>query len=63
VDAAVIAKQAYETKQIKELFRSPEAKTNMEAVVTETEQQHDGLAAAVKAAFVPVIYKITISAE
>jgi lysophospholipase L1-like esterase len=29
VDAAVAAKQAYETKQIKEIFRSPEAKSEM----------------------------------
>ena len=32
VDAAVAAKQAYETRQIKQVFRSPEAKTDMEGV-------------------------------
>ena len=30
VDAAVAAKQAFETRQIKQAFRSPEAKTDME---------------------------------
>ena len=62
VDAAVAAKQAYETKQIKQTFRSPEAKTEMEGVATRTEQERAPLAAAIKAAFVPVTHTIKIEA-
>ena len=60
VDAAVAAKQAYETKQIKQSFRSPEAKTDMEGVAARTEQEREPLAAAIKAAFVPVTHTIKI---
>ena len=60
VDAAIAAKQAYETKQIKELFRSPEAKTDMEGVVDKTEVERARLEAAIKAAFVPVNHTLRI---
>jgi len=60
VDAAIAAKQAYETKQIKERFRSPEAKSNMEAVAAETEQQREPLAQAVSASFIPVTHTLKI---
>jgi hypothetical protein len=60
-DAAVAAKEAYETKQIKQLFRSPEAKKDMEGVAVQTEQERAPLAAAIKAAFVPVTHTITIA--
>lgn len=60
VDAAVVAKQEYETRQIKESFRSPEARTNMEAVAARTEQERAPLAEAIKAAFVPVTYELKI---
>ncbi len=63
VDAAVAAKQAYETKQIKERFRSPEAKANMEAVAAQTEKEREPLAAAIKAAFVPVTHTIKIEPQ
>ena len=63
VDEAVLAKQAYETKQIKKEFRSPEAKASMEAVVARTEQERAPLAAAIKAAFVPVTHTIKITAQ
>lgn len=63
VDAAVAAKQAYETKQIKELFRSSEAMTNMENVVTASEKERQKLVAAINAAFVPVTHAIKIIAE
>jgi hypothetical protein len=63
VDAAVAAKQAYETRQIKQLFRSPEAKTNMEAVVAQSEQERERLLGAVQAAFVPVTHTLVISPE
>jgi hypothetical protein len=62
VDAAVAAKQAYETKQIKQAFRSPEAKTDMEGVSARTEQEREPLAAAIRAAFVPVTHTIKIAA-
>jgi lysophospholipase L1-like esterase len=62
VDAAVAAKQAYETKQIKQAFRSPEVKTDMDGVVAKTESEREPLAAAIRAAFVPVTHTITIVA-
>jgi lysophospholipase L1-like esterase len=51
---AVAEKQAYETKQIKTLFRSPEAKKDMEAVVKSSQVEFDRLAAALKAVIKPV---------
>jgi lysophospholipase L1-like esterase len=51
---AVEEKQAYETKQIKTLFRSPEAKKDMEAVVKSSQVEFDRLAAALKAVVKPV---------
>jgi hypothetical protein len=63
VDAAVAAKQAYETKQIKQEFRSPEAKADMEAIAAKTETEREPLVAAIKTAFVPVTHTIKISAE
>ncbi len=63
VDAAVAAKQAFETKQIKQLFRSPEAKTDMEAVAARSEKERQPLAEAIQAAFVPVTHTLRIAAE
>ena len=60
VDAAVAAKQAFETRQIKKLFRSPEAKTDMANVVGTSESERAKLVSAIKEAFVPVTYKLTI---
>jgi len=51
---AVGDKQAYETKQIKTIFRSPEAKKDMEAVVKSSQVEFDRLAAALKAVVKPV---------
>jgi hypothetical protein len=51
---AVAEKQAYETKQIKTLFRSPEAKKDMEAVVKSSQVEFDRLAAALQATLKPV---------
>jgi lysophospholipase L1-like esterase len=62
VDAAVAAKQAYETKQIKQVFRSPEAKADMEAVAEKTEKERQPLADAIKGAFEPVTHTIKIEA-
>lgn len=63
VDAAIAAKQAYETKQIKEAFRSAEAKTDMEAVASRTERERTPLADAIHTAFVPVVHTLAIDPE
>jgi lysophospholipase L1-like esterase len=63
VDAAVAAKQAYETRQIKESFRSPQAKTDMEGVATRTEREREPLAQAIRTAFVPVTHTLKIEPE
>lgn len=60
VDEAVAAKQAYETKQIKESFHSAEASSDMTAVVAKTEAERAPLASAIQAAFVPVTHTIKI---
>lgn len=63
VDKAVAAKQSYETKQIKQSFRSPEAKQDMNAVVEKTEAERSKLADAIKSAFVPVTHTLRITPE
>ncbi len=63
VEAAVAAKQNYETQQIKGAFRSPEAKADMEGVAARTEAERAPLAAAIKTAFVPVTHTIKIEAQ
>lgn len=51
---AVADKQAYETTQIQTLFRSKEAKADMESVVNSSEAEHAHLAAILKALVKPV---------
>jgi lysophospholipase L1-like esterase len=63
VDSAVAAKQAFETKQIKQIFRSPGAKIDMEGVAVETEKERAPLAEAIQNAFVPVTHTIKIVPE
>jgi hypothetical protein len=63
VDSAVAAKQAFETKQIKQMFRKPEAKTDMEGVAAETEKERSPLAEAIHNAFLPVTHTIKILPE
>jgi lysophospholipase L1-like esterase len=63
VDSAVAAKQAFETKQIKQIFRSSGAKIDMEGVAAETEKERTPLAEAIHAAFVPVTHVIKIVPE
>ena len=68
--AAVAAKQAYETREMKTLFRQTGTPkpgiqaiaAHTEAIVAETEKEHDTLAAAVSAAVVPVTHVIKITA-
>jgi hypothetical protein len=63
VDSAVIAKQAFETKQIKQIFRGPGAKIDMEGVAAESEKERTRLAEAIQTAFMPVNHTIKIMAE
>ena len=62
VDAAVAAKQNFETTQIKQLFRSPEAQRDMEAVVAKSEKERTPLAEAIARSMVPVTHVIKITA-
>jgi hypothetical protein len=63
VDAAVTAKQNYETHQIKDIFNGPEFKLEPDAMVKLTERVRAPLANAIKSAFVPVTHTIKIEAE
>lgn len=71
VDAAVAAKQEFETKEIKQDFRPQnnphptydEIVDRTEKVLAEDEKTHGTLAAAVHDAFVPVTHVIKIEAE
>jgi hypothetical protein len=63
VDAAVAAKQEYETRQIKVMFHGPEAKTEMEALEKLTERVRTPLAEAIKKSFVPVTHTLHVRAE
>ena len=62
VDEAVAAKQAYETKQIKQVFHSKEARADMDKAVAQTEAERAPLVAAIAAAMVPVRHSILIQA-
>jgi lysophospholipase L1-like esterase len=70
VDAAVAAKQAYETGEMQKLFRGTSKGMNMkkitaqtDKVVGEAEKEHDALVAAVHSSFVPVTHVIKIEAQ
>lgn len=60
---AVGNKQAFETKQIKELFHGAEGKADMEGTVQRTEVEHARLAAELKASYAPVEHVIKIEAQ
>ncbi len=60
MDDAVAAKQAYETKQIKQVFHSKKAKANMDKAVADTEAERSPLAAAIANAMGPVRHSIAI---
>lgn len=62
IDAAVLAKQTYETKQIKSIFHGPEGKKDMEAAVKSTEAERAKLVDAIKPLVVPVTHTIKIEA-
>ncbi len=61
VDAAVAAKQAFETTQVKQVFHSPQGRADFAKVVAETEAQRTPLAEAISQAFVPVTHTIEIT--
>ena len=63
VDNAVGAKQAYETRQIKELFHGPEGRTDPDATAALTEKVRGPLAQRIAGAFVPVTHTIRIDAK
>jgi len=63
VDAAVHAKQKYETRQIKDLFHGPEGKAQPAETADLTEKVRKPLADAIAAAFVPVTHTIQIEAR
>jgi lysophospholipase L1-like esterase len=63
VDAAVATRQAYETKQIKQIFNGSEGKADMEGAVAKTEREREPLAAAIHAAFLPVTHTIKIEVQ
>lgn len=60
VDEAVAAKQAYETKQIKEIFHGPVGHADMAGAVETTEAERAPLAKAIADAMIPVRYTISI---
>jgi len=63
VDEAVAKKQAYETRQVKDLFHGPEGQADMAMTAALTEKVRAPLAEAVSKAFVPVQHTIAIKAE
>ncbi len=58
---AVADKQAFETKQIKQIFHGAEGKKDMEAAVIATEKERTPLAEAIKASLHPVEHTVTIT--
>ncbi|HNS22635.1 MAG TPA: SGNH/GDSL hydrolase family protein [Sedimentisphaerales bacterium] len=63
VDDAVAKKQAYETRQIKELFHGPEGRADMTMTAALTEKARTPLADAIAKAFTPVRHTIVIKSE
>ncbi len=63
VDAAVAAKQKYETRQIKDLFHGPEGNADPDATAALTEKARQPLVEKIAAAFVPVTHTIRIQPQ
>jgi lysophospholipase L1-like esterase len=63
VDAAVAAKQAYETRQVKTLMHGDEGRADREATVALTEKARQFYVEALAAAMVPVTHTIKITAQ
>jgi hypothetical protein len=60
---AVGAKQTYETRQIKELFHSPEGNADPDGLAAVTEKVRSPLAAKIRAVFQPVEHSLRIVAK
>ncbi len=60
IDAAVQAKQTFETKQVKQIFHGERGKKDFELAVKETEAERQPLADAIAQAVVPVDHSIKI---
>jgi lysophospholipase L1-like esterase len=63
VDAAVMAKQTYETLQIKSLFYTPAAKADPDGIAALSDQVRAPLVDAIAKSFVPVTHTIRIEAR
>lgn len=61
VDAAVAAKQAFETTQVKNVFHGREGQADFQKAVAETEARRAPLAAAIAQAMVPVTHTLSIT--
>ena len=63
VDAAVATKQAFETRQVKQVFHGAEGRADWEGAVRRTEAERQRLVSAIQAAFVPVVHTISLVAK
>ncbi len=70
IDAAVASKQAFETREVKVLFRTGDDKATMEQISAKTDQvikasekEHAALDAVIRAAYKPITYTLKITAE
>ena len=63
VDAAVAAKQAYETRQVKDLMHGDEGRADMETTVALTEKARQFYVEALARAMTPVTHRIKIIAQ
>lgn len=57
---AVAAKQAFETRQVKQIFHGPAGRKDMEKAVAETEKEREPLADAVRSSLRPVRHTLTL---
>jgi hypothetical protein len=63
VDQAVAAKQAYETRQIKQIFHGPEGRADAEMAAALTEKTREPLVRAIRKSFKPVTHSIRLVGE
>lgn len=63
VDEAVAAKQAYETRQIKQIFHGPEGRTDADMAAALTEKTRAPLVKSIRDSFKPVVHSIRIVSE
>ena len=63
VDQAVATKQAYETRQIKQIFHGPEGRADKEMAAALTEKTREPLVRAIRDDFQPVVHSIRIVSE